>query len=48
MRKSGNHIERVSPTCAIHTCMFKGPKSYVETLQKMDAFFKELGLLKAD
>lgn len=28
--------------------MFKDPKSYAETLQKMDALFKELGLLKAD
>ncbi len=48
MRKAGNRIELVSPANAIHTYMFKDANSYAETLKKMDAFFKELGLLQTD
>ncbi|MDB6006913.1 MAG: hypothetical protein JWR15_3900, partial [Prosthecobacter sp.] len=48
MRKAGNRIELVAPKDAIHTYMFKDANSYAETLKTMDAFFKELGLLKAD
>jgi hypothetical protein len=46
--KPGNPIELVSPTGVIHTYTFKDPNSYAETIKKMDAFFKELGLPKPD
>lgn len=44
------HPENTIPAFqeAIHTWMFKHHNSYAETLQKLDAFFEELGLLKAD
>ena len=45
MQKAGNHIEFVSPSGAIHTYMFKDAKLHEETLQKMNAFFVELGLM---
>ncbi len=48
MRKAGNRIDLVAPKDAIHTYMFKDPTSYAETLKKMEAFFAELGLVKAD
>lgn len=48
MRKAGNRIELVAPTGVIQTFMYEDPKSHAETLKEMDAFFKEIGLLKAD
>lgn len=48
MKMAGNRIEFVSPPGAIHTYMFKDAKLHEETLQKMNAFFKELGLPRRD
>lgn len=47
MRRAGNRIEFLSPPGAIHTYMFKDAALHEETKQKMDAFFAELGFVKA-
>ncbi|MGV3660538.1 MAG: exo-alpha-sialidase [Prosthecobacter sp.] len=47
MRRAGNRIEFVSPPGAIHTYMFKDAALHEQTKQKMDAFFAELGFVKA-
>lgn len=48
MRKAGNRVELVSPPPgAPHTYMFKDAALFEQTLQKMDAFFTELGLAGA-
>ncbi len=47
MRRAGNRIEFVSPSGAIHTYMFKDAALHEQTKQKMDAFFAELGFVKA-
>ncbi len=44
MHKAGNRIELVAPKDAIHTYMFKDAALYAETLKKMDAFFKDMGM----
>jgi acetyl esterase len=46
MQRAGNRCELVTMEGGIHTYMFKDAARYTETLQKMDAFFASVGIVR--